>query len=476
MADVIAGAGAGTAVIDAGAAAGAGDGAGAGRAGDGAGAGGAGGGAGDGSSAGVSESEGTDGAGAGDGAGASDGEVDGTEAAQDELGEIDGIETDGRKIDDATRKAIAALKKIDPASAKRVAENYFRMGGVMKEVGATTPSEAVNKVRQLAATVESLGGDEGITNLQSEVEDYRNEIKQFQAGDPALLDQLHTASADQFSTMIEQGLNLLAQKSPALFDKALVGSMVARLENSGMFSSVDSLLALIKDGKGQEAYDLTIQIQKWLAGAKGKAQKQVEIASQKNPEREALDRDRAKLDEDKREAYEGRVGSDVNRQNNSVTSKLVEPFFKDLKLGNEGRREFVNALNSRLWGKMKADLAFQRAAKALMAKGDEAKSSRFIHAKFAELLPTEFKTLRDAMYPNYTRGGTKTSADAGKKAGVAGDKTAAAATGAGPAYAGGRPDRDSVDWTRTNETLWISGRAFLKGKPDMVKFNWSEVK
>jgi hypothetical protein len=354
------------------------------------------------------------------------------------------------------------------------------MGGVMKEVGAQTPSEAVNKVRQMAATIETLGGEEGIQNLQSEVEDYRTEIKQFKAGDPALLEQLNEASPEQFSTMIEQGLGLLAQKSPEMFDKALVGSMVARLDKAGMYSSVDSLLALIKEGKGQEAYDLTLQIQKWLGNAKSKAEKQVQIAKEKNPEREALDRDRAKLDQDKAAASEARISTDVNRENNAVTAKLVEPFFKDLKLRNEGRREFINALNSRVWGKMKGDKGFQTAAKSLMGK-DEGKATRFIHAKFAELLPGEFKSLRDAMYPNYTRGGTKTSADAGKKAAAgagAGDKGKAAAAGAGgaTAYAGGKPNRDDVDWARTNETLWISGRAFLKGKPDMVKFSWAEVK
>lgn len=483
--DLNAGAGGGTAVADgAGAGSGAGDGAGAGA--------GAGGGAGDGAGAGA----GGDGAGAGGGEGAGEGEGAGGEGGEgagdiegqagagegDEL-DLEGLETDGRKVDAATRKALAALKKVDPAAAKQLFADHGRAERIREELGVKNLSEAVNKVRQMSATLESVGGEEGLTDLQGEVEDYRTEIAQFSNGDPALLTQLREANPEQFANMVTQGLEQMAQHMSAeQFDNAILPTMVARLDKAGWFASVPQLLELIKEGKGQEAYDLTTKMASWLNNAKGMVKKQLDLKSQKNPEREQLDRDRAKLNQDKQEAFESSVSVDVNRSNNTATSKLVEPFFKDLKLQPEGRREFINALNSRIWKAMEKDASFQRAAKSLLAKGDKDRSARFVSAKFAELLPEAFRNLRNAMYPNYVRGGTKTSANAGKKNAGAGGGAGAngKGNGAGGAaavnYTGGKPNRDDVDWARTSETLWISGRAFLKNKPDMIRFNWNDVK
>lgn len=410
----------------------------------------------------------------GEGAGTGEGEGEG----EGELGEIEG-ETEDRKMDTATRQAIADLKKTNPAAAKRVAETYFRMGAVMKDVGATTPTEAVNKVREAIATLESLGGDEGITSLQGEVEDYRNEIKQFANGDPELLAQLHQENADAFVNMTSQALAMIAQRSPDSLDKALLPTLVARLDRAGMFSTLDKVIGHIKEGQGQEAYDLAVQIQRWLTQAKGMAEKQVQMKDQKDPVREENERRAAELDQREKQQFEGAVGNDVNRQNNRVTARLVDPFFKEIKLGTEGRREFINALNSRTWAIMKKDGNFQRAAKAILGKGDQERAARFVHAKFAELLPTEFRKLRDVLYPNYSRGGTRASAAAGGKAaasnGNANANANANAAAGGAKYTGGRPSREAVDWDRTSETMWITGRVFLKGKPDMIRFSWKDV-
>lgn len=331
----------------------------------------------------------------------------------------------------------------------------------------------------MAASFEAVGGEKGLTDLQDENNDYRNEIKQFSEGDPALLTQLHESNPDSFGTAISNGLELLANKSPELFEKVLLPSLVSRLEKAGLPATMAQIAELVKEGKGQEAYDLTLKVSGWLDKAKNIASKQIELRSKKDPEREALDRDRAQLDSDKRKQFETSIATDVNRQNNSATSKIVEPFFKELKLRPEGRREFINSLNQRIWTKMKNDEPFQRAAKAIMSKGDAARTARFTAAKFAELLPVEFRTLRNAMYPSYaTKKATvaaKPGAGAGGNGAAAGAGTGAAAAGATKVnYTGGKPNREDVDWAKTNDTFWIAGRAFLKNGKE-VRWNWKEV-
>jgi hypothetical protein len=425
-----------------------------------------------GTGAGVAEGEGAGGSAEGDGeeAGASEGEgapaegEEGTGGAEEE--EPSGGPLDP-KMDEQTRKDIAALKKTNPELAKKWGSDHFRRKAYDEEFPG-----GVNEARQIKATFEALGGQEGIDGLQTEVDDYRNEIKQFSEGDPALLTSLHEANPESFTQAITNGIDLLAQKNPELFEKAILPGMVARLEKAGMFNSLKQLADFIKEGKGQEAYDLTGQISAWLDKAKGMASKQLELKSKKDPERERFEQEKADFETKKHQDFEYSVANDVNRSNNLVTSKIVEPFFKQLNLKVDGRREFINALNNRIWALMKKDMPFQKAAKAILGKGDRVRAARFTHAKFSELLPEEFRKLRDAMYPNFTKGGTKVTPKA--KGAAAG----ASANGAGAAkvnYTGGRPNRDDIDWGKTNETQFISGHAILKNGKE-AKWNWADVK
>ena len=446
--------------------------AGAGAAGDqGAGAGaGTGDGAGAGEGAGAAEGEGAGAGEGGEGAGEGAAEGEGAGAAEEEpgLGPLD------PKMDEQTRKDIAELKKLHPELAKKWGNDHFRRKAYDEEFPG-----GVNEARQIKATFEALGGQEGLDGLQGEVDDYRNEIKQFSEGDPALLTQLHEANPDSFVLAISNGIDLLANKSPELFDKAILPAMVARLEKAQMYSSVQELAALIKDGKGQEAYDLTAKIAGWLDKAKGMASKQVELKNKKDPEREKFEREKADFETKKFHDFEDSVATDVNRSNNIVTAKIVEPFFKQLNLKVDGRREFVNALNNRVWTLMKKDMPFQKAAKAIIGKGDRVRAARFTHAKFAELLPEEFRKLRDAMYPNFMKGGTKVkAAAAGAGKGAAANGAGAGSGGAGAAkvnYTGGKPSRDDVDWAKTNDTYWIAGKAWLKNGKE-VNWDWAKEK
>ncbi len=423
-------------------------------------------GSGEGAGAGGGADEGGEGAGAGEGEGgegAGEGGGEGEGAAEEEpgLGPLD------PKMDEQTRKDIAELKKLHPELAKKWGNDHFRRKAYDEEFPG-----GVNEARQIKATFEALGGQEGLDGLQGEVDDYRNEIKQFSEGDPALLTQLHEANPDSFVLAISNGIDLLANKSPELFDKAILPAMVARLEKAQMYSSVQELAALIKDGKGQEAYDLTAKIAGWLDKAKGMASKQVELKNKKDPEREKFEREKSDFETKKFHDFEDSVATDVNRSNNIVTAKIVEPFFKQLNLKVDGRREFVNALNNRVWALMKKDMPFQKAAKAIIGKGDRVRAARFTHAKFAELLPEEFRKLRDAMYPNFMKGGTKV------KAAAAGAGKGAGAGGAGAAkvnYTGGKPSRDDVDWAKTNDTYWIAGKAILKSGKE-VSWDWAKEK
>jgi len=375
----------------------------------------------------------------------------GKEGAEPDLSDI---ETDGRKIDAATRKEIAELKKTNPAAAKKWAESYFRNQAIMKEFPeAKNLGEVIAQVRQAKATIDSLGGEAGINELQEEVSDYREEIAQFAAGDVKLLEKLYDANPEATVTQAQNLMELLEAKDMKSFDRAILPTLAKRLETAGLNQSVKNLLALVKEGKGQDAYDLLGEVDKWLNGIKTKAKEFTDGRAVKDPKADALtERERA-VETKERESYERSIGSEVNRANNTALAKQTADLFKQLKLEPDGRREFINALQSRIWAAMKADKGFQRLAHAIKAKGDVDKTAKFVADKFEELLPAHFTKLRNAMYPNIG------AAPAKPKPGAAGGNGKPTPV---VIAAGQRPKQDQVDWEKTTNTMWIAGKAYLK--------------
>jgi hypothetical protein len=420
-----------------------------------------------------SGTEGTEGG--GDGAEGTEGES--TEG--EELGEVgdhqeeddsDVADADGRKVDAKTRQDLAALKKINPESAKRLGDMYHRSRSLMEEVGAKTLSEAVHKVRQINATLEGVGGADGLTELQDEVGDYRNEIQQFSEGDPALLTQLYEANADSFGTAIRNGLDMLSEKNAKLYDQVIVGSIVSRLESGGIYGALDEVVKYVQDGEGQKAYDRLGDIKKWMNNAKSLADGQNSKRKEHDPRTDEITRRSQELDTRERQQFEGGVAEDVNRMNNRASFKLVDPLMRELKIPLGGKREFVNALNSRIYTQMKSDKAFQRAAKSLMDKGDRERASKFTHAKYAELLPNTFRTLRNEMYPSYKpRVAPRPAASNGTGKGAPAAK-GASGNGAAKVVPGKVYPKSAVDVVATPDIYLVVGKAYLRGTQQLVPY------
>lgn len=362
------------------------------------------------------------------------------------------FETDGRKIDDKTRKALAALKKVDPEAAKLVAEAYFKRDAYQKVF------PTVHEARGAKATIEALGGQEGIQNLQTKVTDYDNEITQFANGDTALITNLWQADPKGVELSTAASIELIGAKDAEMFDRIIAAPMVARLEKAGFYNALKTMGEHIKTGDGQKAYDLLQSMSKFFDNAKSLSAKQLELKNKVDPEREKFNQERQEFEQQKTKEYEGRIATDANTLNNKAMSKVVEPFFKDLNMPKEGRREFVQNLQAKVWAAMKADKPFQMQARTIQKKGDAAETASYIAEKFEELLPNIFRTYRNSLYPNYAR------LKGGKPAAAAGANGKAAVPGAKPPInlvAGARPKHGDVDWDKTSTTDWILGKATL---------------
>ena len=113
---------------------------------------------------------------------------------------------------------------------------------------------------------------------------------------------------------------------------------------------------------------------------------------------------------------------------------------------------FRNGLIERTWKVLANDQTYLKQVRAYRKEGNAEKLSTFIHSAFKERLPEQFRLHRNEVYPNI--GSAKKAA-------------APAANGGKPAAKpiniaqGQRPRREDVDWGRTSDAMWITGRAVL---------------
>ncbi len=210
-------------------------------------------------------------------------EGEGGEVTEEELpgdpGEGDSVDTDGRTLDQKTSTTIAQLKKLSKAAtnpedqkilaeaAKNLADKHFRFKAYEKEF------PTVQDARQAKATLESLGGEEGITSMQEEVSDYRKEIEQFSNGDRGLIEQLYKGNPESTVKMVEAALDVFRENNNiAALDQVLMAPIVQRLQQVGLHSNLLKAAEFIKAGEGQKAYDTLGAIGEWLAKVTGDAE------------------------------------------------------------------------------------------------------------------------------------------------------------------------------------------------------------
>lgn len=381
---------------------------------------------------------------------------------------------DGRKVDDATKKQLAALRKADPNLAKTAAEAIFSRKAILAEFpDAKGVGDVINSIREIKQTLEAVGGQEGLTTLQDTAKKYETEIDQFANGDMALLEDLHQSDPNGLALSIENGLQLLMERngqSGDLFDKAMAVPFASRIRQAGLHTALANIDEAIKSENVDALVKTFKGIKDWLGQVDRYAE---EVGKGKDPakmdprERALTEREqKIKTQESERQkadnvAYENKVGAGVNTLANEALKPLIESAVKNLKLQGPGAKRLTDAVQSEIWAKMKADKTFQRNAQAIVKKGDADKSAQFIAAKFKALLPDTYRSVYNELYPNAGAPRPGAGANGGGKAAAPAAGGAKAAPANKVAYKGGRPTHEQVDWRKTPDEDWLRGAAVL---------------
>lgn len=295
----------------------------------------------------------------------STGHVD-TEQQQDD-------KTDGRKQPDALRKRIADLRRqadsiADPAEKQRLLDDAKRLNdGIGKVRAYETVYPTVREAKEAKTLIDSLGGREGLTNLQGVYARVQEIDHAFEVGDPSIIAQMWEDAPDGMVKLAPAIFARLEQANPQAYEKAIVPHAVKFFDNAGFPEAFDEMVGLYQKGQKEQADALAQKLGRWFSGQRQATQNGNETKS--DPEKERLQRELQERDQKANAAAIDRAYNDVVAHAAPVIDKYLKPIVAKLGLS----KEQYEALREDTWKHLQdtrnSDATYKTVAKAKYAQG-----------------------------------------------------------------------------------------------------------
>ena len=365
------------------------------------------------------------------------------------------------------QKGVPSLKAVKEALGqignKQVADyfrkEHFSLEGYRKAF-ADPQSAIVAK-----ETLETLGGDEGITALRQENQDFARELQMFAEGNPELLDDLIADDKDGFLKLAPAAFDKLRSVNPELYNGEIIRGFDSILKSSGfpdgmntMASGVMELVSHIQEGRQQAAYDTARNLASWM-------QRFQKLGTAERPQFNAPDERAKRLDERESElkrTEENNYRQDLNAQVNDTLKPMLQralaPLMKGRTLTTEQKQRLESAIYTDIAKDLQADKKFQEKRRMLGERRDSKGVINLFRGRLEELVPKIVKSVWSGS--GFSSGAVR---------------QAAPSNGNNVVSMGGKPRAEDIDWSKDrNRNRFMSGEATLKnGKT--VRWNWNNV-
>jgi hypothetical protein len=196
-------------------------------------------------------------------------EVESTQSTETQTQETD--RQDGRKQPDALRKRIAEIRRqadsiTDPAEKQRLLDDAKELNNRVGKVAAYEQHFAtVREARETKALIDSLGGREGLTNLQSVHAKAAEIDKALETGDPSIVGKMWEEAPQGMAKLAPVIFARLEQANPQEYAKAVIPHAVKFFDNAGFPEAFDQMVQLYQGGKKAEADALALRLGRWFS-------------------------------------------------------------------------------------------------------------------------------------------------------------------------------------------------------------------
>lgn len=368
---------------------------------------------------------------------------------------------DGRTLPKNVQGVLRSLKEAHPELAKEIEElrkGYFDSRGHREFF--KNPTEA----RQAKATLDLIGGAEGISNLQSKVAAVEQIDGYLETGNAQVLEDIATDFPEGFKKLGPAFLDKLHSLDPAVYAKTLQPHVFASMEAAGLGPVLSAIEQAITANDLPKAKDLLGKSLAWYDG-----QKQQAGTRQKadDPERLKFQNEQKVFHEQKEKSFREDIGRQTMMNQRDQVNKALVPYLKAKALGADAKADLVDGIDREIQRLLKADGTYQSQVKALLTgkTRDSGKIVSYINATVNE-------AARKATTAVWTRRGYGSAAVKQNPANPAqkqNQNAAANAAQSGPVKIAAKPNRVDVDWAKTKDILYITNKAYMKNGPHKGK-------
>jgi hypothetical protein len=353
------------------------------------------------------------------------------------------------------RASLKAFRDTSPEhaqAAKLLNDGYSRFEAY-KQVFPT-----VDDARSFKAQLDTLGGLEGIANMQTTLASVEETDALLEAGDPKVLDQIFEDSPEGAKKLAAPFLAKLAKVDPEAFARTVQPHLVRSLIDSN-FPQVLAYLAT-KLGDNAEAKSVVANMQAWFDGQKSQADRSSEDVL--SPERDQIAKDRAEIAAERRRDFDSQVASQINPHIHTELGSRLKPYSASLvALPEAVRQDVARACITELAAALKADKAYQTQITAMNGARKPDRDKIIAYNK------TKVSSLADGIISKVVarynlKPGTVMAAKGGKQAaGKPGAQRTPQATSI--ANLQSAPKDSDIDWNHENMSTeaYIRGRAVL---------------
>jgi len=281
---------------------------------------------------------------------------------------------DGRNQPDALKKRISELRRqadtiADPvqkaallADAKALNDTVGK-GRAYEQVYPT-----VREARETKALVDSFGGRDGLSQLQSTLSEVQAIDQALESGDPSVIERMWKEAPEGMVKLAPMIFANLEKTNPAEYAKAVTPHAVKFFDSNGFPEAFDRMVQAYQSGNKAEGDKLSAEMTRWFVAQRNQTQQQPKT----DPE---IDRLRQQLQE--RDSTESKQA--VDSAYNSVTTHagpVIDKYLKPIvaKLGLS--KEQYNALREDTWKHLQdirnADQTYKTVATAKQKQGMDA--------------------------------------------------------------------------------------------------------
>lgn len=352
------------------------------------------------------------------------------------------------------QRALRALRQ-DPANAtiaKSLQDSYYR-DKAYSEVFNT-----VEDARAASATLESLGGNDGILEMRQNAQLLESLDSQIESGDPAVIDDAMESYPEGAAKLIEHGLSRLRQVSPESYDSMVRPVLIQSIFSGSFPSRIAYALEALQTGNPDFAMRQVSAMQQELNALA----EEYKTLTDKSRQISAPKQDSSIADREmqlNRREVQMQAGPQLLAGIDADIGKLG-------KVSAEARTRIVQMVAGEIDQTLEADAGFKANMESLLRKGQTQAAARLLQAHSDRIRSTVVRSVWTQLY-----GQPKPAAAAPKPNGQ--PKPASptnkprtepeADTNARPTLVARKPDDKYIDWNHPDAQLnFITGKAHLK--------------